>query len=81
MAQTMVTRSGQITLTKDIREKLDIKEGDRLVLHIVGNSLSVSKQNPRALEKGHFLSPTFLKGLTKTRGFSYSKRLLRLGVL
>lgn len=81
MAETIVTRGGQITLTKDIRQKLHIQEGDRLVLHILGNSLSVSKQNIKAFEKGGFLSTSFPKVLKDMRSFSYSKRLKRLGVL
>lgn len=81
MTETVVTRGGQITLTKDIREKLHIKEGDTILLNIFGETILVSKKNPQAFEIHNFLPATFSKTLKEMRRFSYPKRLQRLGVL
>lgn len=81
MAETTVTRSGQITLTKDVREKLHINEGDTLLLNICGESVLISKKNPKAFETRAFLPSNFSKTLKEMRKLSYSKRLHKLGVL
>ena len=44
MEDTIVTRGNQITLTKGVREKLSIREGDKLVLNIEGGLLMISKK-------------------------------------
>lgn len=81
MAETTVTRGGQITLTRDVREKLHIKEGDTILLNICGESVLISKKNPKAFENCNFLPDNFSKTLKEMRKFSYSKRLHKFGVL
>lgn len=80
MAEVLVTRGGQITLTKDVREKLHIREGDVVIVNVLGNNALVSKRNPAALEKHDFLPENFAKTLKTIRKFSWSNRLQRLGI-
>ena len=81
MTETTVTRGGQITLTKDVREKLHIKEGDTVLLNLFGETILLSKKNPKAFETHNFLPASFPKILKEMKHFSYSKRLRKLGVL
>ena len=53
MRQTIVTRGGQITLTKEIREKLKIKEGDLVHINVQGDLVLISKKNPKAFDKNN----------------------------
>lgn len=80
MKETTVTRNGQITITKEIREKLDIKEGDVLIINLVGETIIVSKRNPLVFEKGNFLPDNFSKLLSEIRKLSLNKRFERLGI-
>jgi len=79
--KTIVTRGNQITLTKDIREKLKIKEGDRLILNLEGDMLIVTKRNSKVLDdlKG-FLPKNFEADLRGMRTDEI-KRLKRLGII
>jgi AbrB family looped-hinge helix DNA binding protein len=43
MGKTKVTRKGQITIPKEIRDKLSIKESDNLEVKVVGNSIIMEK--------------------------------------
>jgi len=81
MSTTTVTRGSQITLTKDIREKTGIKEGDRVILNVVGNTVVVAKRDPSVFDniKG-FLPGNFDEILDKTRTDD-RKRLKRLGII
>lgn len=81
MTEVIVTRGGQITLTKDVREKLGIAEGDIMSVNVLGETAIVSKRNPRALEIHHFLPDNFSKTLHELRSFSWEKRLKRLGII
>lgn len=80
MAEVMVTRGGQITLTKDVREKMHVREGDVVMVNILGESALVSKRDPKALEKHDFLPENFAKTLKTIRTFSWNERLRRLGI-
>ena len=63
MVEVVVTRNGQITLTKEIREKLGIVEGDQIVINLIENSALISKKD--ALAAGRFfifLPSTFFSG-------------------
>lgn len=75
-----MTRGGQITLTKDIREKLDIAEGDTLIVNTIGETALVSKKDIRVFEKHGFLPENFDKILESIRKFSLSERLRQLGI-
>ena len=79
--ETIVTRGSQITLTKDIREKLDIKEGDRLVLNIQCGTLMISKRDSAVFDKfKEFLPEKFEHTLKKIR-LDEKERLRRLGII
>ncbi|MBI4438586.1 AbrB/MazE/SpoVT family DNA-binding domain-containing protein [Candidatus Woesearchaeota archaeon] len=81
IGETVVTRSSQITLTKKVREQLDIKEGDRLVLNIRGDVLIVSKKDPSVFDNfDEFLPENFEKTLNKIRT-DEKERLKRLGII
>ncbi|MBI3412649.1 MAG: AbrB/MazE/SpoVT family DNA-binding domain-containing protein [Candidatus Aenigmarchaeota archaeon] len=79
--ETTVTRGSQITLTKEIREKMRIKEGDRVILNIQGGVLIVSKRDSAVFDKfDDFLPERFEKTLKKIRS-DEKERLKRLGIL
>ena len=67
MKEIAVTRSGQITLTKEIREKLDIKVGDTIILNTIGKTVIITKKDSSVFEKGHFLPDNFADILEKIR--------------
>ena len=78
---TTVTRGSQITLTKEIREKAGIQEGDRVVLTVVGNTVIVAKRGPSVFDRvGRFLPDNFEEILKKTRTDD-RERLKRLGII
>ncbi len=79
MSDVVVTRAGQITLTKDIREKLRISEGDTIIVNTMGDVILASKRDPRAFEKGDFLPEKFEKTLASLRK-SPEERFKRLGI-
>lgn len=81
MVEVLVTRSGQITLTKDVREKMHIDEGDVVIVNVLGNTAVVTKKNPQAFEKSNFLPENFSKTLREMRSFSWEGRLKRLGIV
>ncbi len=79
--QTVVTRGSQITLTKRIRDKLGIREGDTVILNISGNTLTVSKRDPKVFDDFEdFLPSNFEEVLRKTRS-DQAERLKRLGII
>ena len=80
MEETIVTRSSQITLTKEIREKLHIKEGDRLVLNIQGNVLMVSKKDSKVFDKIESFLPDKFEDILKKMRFDARERLKRFGI-
>lgn len=80
MAEVIVTRGGQITLAKEIRQKLHIREGDIVSVNVLGASALVSKRDPVAFEKHDFLPDNFAKILAEMRKFSPADRLKRLGI-
>lgn len=81
MTEVLVTRGGQITLTKDVRERMHIAEGDIVMLNVLGDTALVTKKNPKAFEKSNFLPESFSKTLKEMRSFSWEGRLKRLGVI
>ena len=80
MAEVIVTRGSQITLTKDIRDKLGIKEGDLITLNVLGETAILSKKDPKAFEKHNFLPENFSKLLKELRSSSLEERYKRLGI-
>ncbi|HLC97951.1 MAG TPA: AbrB/MazE/SpoVT family DNA-binding domain-containing protein [Candidatus Nanoarchaeia archaeon] len=81
MTEVLVTRGGQITLTKDVREKMHIVVGDIVVINVLGDAAVVTKKDPKAFEKSDFLPESFSKTLKEIRSFSWEGRLKRLGIV
>lgn len=80
MPEVVVTRGSQITLTKEIREKLDIKEGDVMILNVVGDMIIAGKRDPKIWDRiGDFLPENFEKILKMIRK-KPEERLKRLGI-
>jgi AbrB family looped-hinge helix DNA binding protein len=44
MASTKMTRKGQVTIPAEIREQLDLHEGDRFVVHAVDGKVVMESQ-------------------------------------
>lgn len=80
MSEAIVTRGSQITLTKEIREKLEVKEGDVIIMNVMDSILVASKRDPKIWNKvGDFLPDNFEKILEKIRK-TPEERLKRLGI-
>lgn len=80
MAQTIVTRGSQITLTKEVREKLGIREGDVVTVNALGGMVVITKRDPAAWRRTRdFLPERFDKVLAALRKDG-RERLRRLGV-
>jgi AbrB family looped-hinge helix DNA binding protein len=80
MAKVTVTRGSQITLTRAVREKLGIKEGDVVTVNTLGGLAVIAKQDPAAWRRAkEFLPERFERTLERIRSDS-SERLKRLGL-
>lgn len=80
MAQVVVTRGCQITLTKEIREKLAIREGDRVTVNTLGHLAIIAKRDPDVWDRaGDFLPEDFNRVLQDLRKDA-RERLDRLGI-
>lgn len=80
MTTVTVTRGSQITLTKDVREKLGITEGDVITINTIGKVALITKRDPTVWRRGgDFLPPNFETTLETIRGDS-RERLRRLGL-
>ena len=78
---TIVTRGNQITLTREVREKLHIKEGDRLALNTQGSILMISKKDSKVFDDfEEFLPVRFELTLKKLRS-DEREHLKRLGIV
>ena len=79
MPQVVVTRGSQITLTREVREKLDIHEGDVVTVNTMGGMVVITKRDPDAWRRlGDFLPESFGKTL-KTLRTDARERFKRLG--
>ncbi|MBI4450491.1 hypothetical protein HY642_00825 [Candidatus Woesearchaeota archaeon] len=81
MAEVVMTRAGQITLTKDVREKLRISEGDVVLINVVGNQAIVTKRDPRVFDRLRSFLPQNFDALLKKLRAAPEGRLRRLGIL
>lgn len=80
MPRIVVTRGSQITLTKDVREKLGIREGDVVTLNTLGRIAIVAKRDPAVWRRlGRFLPEDFEEILREAREAS-RERFGRLGL-
>ncbi len=75
-----VTRNAQITIPKVIREKLGIKEGDRVNVSLENEKVVLKKVKPSIEEYHDFLPKDFESILEKLRTNSKS-RFKRLGIV
>jgi len=80
--KTIVTRNGQVTISKEYREKLEIHEGTPLQMHLMGNMIILKKTTPEYWKnfKGGFLPANFEEIRETWRGDEL-KRLKKLGIL
>lgn len=79
MPQVVVTRGSQITLTRDVREKLGIREGDVVTVNTLGGMVLITKRDPDAWRRsGDFLPENFAKTLKSLRSDA-RERFKRLG--
>ena len=81
MEDTIVTRGNQITLTNGVREKLSIREGDKLVLNIEGGLLMISKKNSGVFDNFKEFLPARFESVLKKIRTDESERLKRLGII
>ncbi len=65
MAKNIITRGGQITISKEIRKRLNVEEGDIVTVNTIGEIMLVSKKDSNVLDKGGFLPENFDKLLKK----------------
>lgn len=81
MPQVIVTRGAQITLAKEVRDKLGIREGDVVTVNTLGNMAIITKRDPDVWRKlGRFLPDDFEDVLRETREAS-RERFERLGLV
>lgn len=78
MTKVIVTRNAQITLPKKLREKLGIKEGDKVDIHLENNRIVI--QPGKTVLEEDFLPKDFNHTLKKLRKDS-TKRFTKLGII
>ena len=49
MSRTTLTSKGQLTVPKDVRERLGLKSGDRVVFEFEGDSVRLKVEKKRSL--------------------------------
>jgi len=79
-----MTRNGQITIPKEIREKLGIKKGTPLQVNLAGNTILIIKSSPEYWKnfRGGFLPKDFEETYRKIReSGDIRKRFKQLGVI
>ncbi len=71
MATTTVTRNGQITLRKEIRDELGIREGTQLTINRKGDVIMIKKVDDNSWEElESFLPDNFDDELERDRELS-----------
>ena len=71
MAEAIVARHGQITLSKEYRDELGIREGDKVIVNKENGLIIIAKKDPAVWDKlGEFLPDNFEKILGKIRADS-----------
>lgn len=79
--EIVVTRGSQITLTKMEREKVNIKEGDRVVINVLKDTILISKKNTEIFDKFESFLPTNFRDVIKKMRTGQKERLERMGVI
>lgn len=80
MAQSVVTRGSQITLTKEVRDKLGIREGDVVTVNTLGGMVVITKRDPAAWRRSKGFLPERFEGVLAALRADERERLRRLGV-
>ncbi|MFH1055848.1 MAG: AbrB/MazE/SpoVT family DNA-binding domain-containing protein [Candidatus Altiarchaeota archaeon] len=81
MAEVCVTRNGQITLSKGVRDELNICEGDKVIVNMLGDGIYITKKAAHIWDTARdFLPENFKKTMSHVRS-DYRQRLKDVGVL
>nr|MDO8119023.1 AbrB/MazE/SpoVT family DNA-binding domain-containing protein [Candidatus Sigynarchaeota archaeon] len=81
MAKTIITRNYQITIPKEIREKLNLKLGESLHMHMEDEKIIIERLNENVWdENADFLPDNFVAIQEKLREDA-TERFRRLGIL
>ncbi|MHA1379472.1 MAG: AbrB/MazE/SpoVT family DNA-binding domain-containing protein [Candidatus Helarchaeota archaeon] len=81
MSKITITRNYQITIPKEIREKLNLSLGEKVSIHLEGEKIIIQKLSDEIWEDcGDFLPDNFEKILDKLRSNS-TERFKRLGII
>lgn len=81
MVEVVVARHGQITLTKELREELGIREGDKVIVNRENGLAVIAKKDAEVWSKlGDFLPKNFEKILGEIRQDS-AKRFKAVGLI
>lgn len=81
MSEVVVTRNHQVTLTKDVREELGIREGDRVIINTVGDVAIVAKRDPSVWRETEPFLPDSFETLLERLRQDPQERLRRLGLI
>ncbi|MBI1935474.1 AbrB/MazE/SpoVT family DNA-binding domain-containing protein [Candidatus Woesearchaeota archaeon] len=79
--EIVVTRGSQITLTKAEREKTNIREGDRVIINTLKDTILISKKNPDVFDRFESFLPSNFGTILKKARTDEKERLKRLGVI
>ena len=81
ISKTKITRNYQITIPKEIREKLKLKLGEEVMIHLEGERIIVQRLSEDVWDKcTDFLPENFEKILASLREDS-TKRFKKLGII
>ena len=79
--EVIVTRGSQITLTRAEREKVHIKEGDKVIVNVFKDTILISKKNPDVFDRFESFLPSNFKSIIKKLRTDERERLEKLGVI
>ena len=81
MAKTKITRNYQITIPKDIRDKLKLKLGEKITIHLEGEKIIIQRFSEDIWnECTDFLPENFDKIVANLREDA-TKRFKKLGII
>ncbi len=82
MASVIVTRHAQVTIPKEIREKVGIAEGDRVRMKVVeGNKIVIEKANEEAWKDCADFLPEDFEKILESLHVDSTSRFKRLGLV
>ena len=81
MSKTTITRNFQITIPKEIRETLNLKLGEKVIIHLEGERIIIQRISEDVWDKcTDFLPENYEKILDNTREDA-RKRFKKLGII